>query len=75
MKYAFMREHAMVFRLRSMCRVFGLHPSGYYAWRSSALSARGKDDQRVLGLISARVAAKRRCLWLPEDRARAEGRG
>ena len=51
MKYAFMRDHATVFRLRSMCRVFGLHPSGYYAWRSSPLSARGKDDQRVLGLI------------------------
>jgi putative transposase len=50
-KYAFMRDHATVFRLRSMCRVFGLHPSGYYAWRSSPLSARGKDDQRVLGLI------------------------
>ena len=46
-----MRDHATVFRLRSMCRVFGLHPSGYYAWRSSPLSARGKDDQRVLGLI------------------------
>ena len=51
MKYAFMRDHATVFRLRSMCRVFGLHPSGYYAWRLSPLSARGKDDQRVLGLI------------------------
>jgi putative transposase len=46
-----MRDHATVFRLRSMCRVFGLHPSGYYAWRLSPLSARGKDDQRVLGLI------------------------
>lgn len=39
------------FRLRSMCRVFGLHPSGYYAWRSSPLSERGKDDQRLLGFI------------------------
>lgn len=51
MKYAFMLDHATIFRLRSICRVFGLHPSGYYAWRSSPLSARGKDDQRVLGLI------------------------
>ena len=51
MKYAFMREHEQEFRLRSMCRVFDLHPSGYYAWLASPLSERGKDDLRVLGLI------------------------
>ena len=32
MKYAFMRGHEQEFRLRSMCRVLGLHRSGYYAW-------------------------------------------
>ena len=52
MKYAFMREHEQEFRLRSMCRVFGLHPSGYYAWLASPLSARGKDDLRALGVIT-----------------------
>jgi putative transposase len=46
-----MREHAQEFRLRSMCRVFGLHPSGYYAWLGSPMSERGKDDLRVLGMI------------------------
>jgi putative transposase len=46
-----MSEHVQEFRLRSMCRVFGLHPSGYYAWRGSPLSKRGKDDLRVLGMI------------------------
>ena len=51
MKYAFMREHEQVFRLRSMCRVFDLHPSGYYAWLASPLSERGKEDVRVLGVI------------------------
>lgn len=40
-----------MFRVRSMCRVFGLHPSGYYAWRESPLSARAKDNVRVLGLV------------------------
>ena len=51
MKYAFMLEHRQEFRLRSMCRVFGLHPSGYYAWRREPVSLRAKDDARVLGLI------------------------
>ncbi len=46
-----MLDHQQEFRLRSMCRVLGLHPSGYYAWRSSPVSLRAKDDARVLGLI------------------------
>lgn len=51
MKYAFMLDHEQQFRLRSMCKVFGLHPSGYYAWRSAPMSPRAKNDIRVLGLI------------------------
>lgn len=46
-----MRDYEQEFRLRSMCRVFGQHPSGYYAWRSAPMSPRAKDDARVLGLI------------------------
>ncbi|SMQ94559.1 IS3 family transposase [Xanthomonas fragariae] len=34
-----------------MCKVFGLHPSGYSAWRSAWVSTRANDDARVLGLI------------------------
>src|SRR5690606_3208011 len=50
-KYAFMRDHEREFRVRTMCRVLDVHPSGYYAWRRAPLSARAKDDRRVLGLI------------------------
>lgn len=46
-----MRDHAKVFRVRSMCRVFGIHASGYYAWLESPMSARAKDNVRVLGLV------------------------
>ncbi len=46
-----MREHEQEFRLRSMCRVFGLHRIGYYAWLKAPMSARAKDDARVMGLI------------------------
>jgi len=34
-----------------MCRVLGVHRSGFYAWRRQPRSARAKDDDRVLGLI------------------------
>lgn len=49
-KYAFMLDHEQQSRLRSMCKVFGLHPSGYHAWLSAPMSPRTQDT-RVLGLI------------------------
>ena len=45
-----MRDHANQFRLRSMCLVFNVHRSGYYAWLASPLSARALDDARVVDL-------------------------
>ncbi|WP_113066196.1 IS3 family transposase [Oleiagrimonas sp. MCCC 1A03011] len=50
-KYAFMKDHAHQFRLRAMCRVLGLHPSGYYAWLKQPASARAREDRRLTGLI------------------------
>jgi putative transposase len=49
-----MRDHAKLFRVRSMCRVFDLHPSGYYAWLESPMSVRAKDNERMLGLVKQR---------------------
>jgi putative transposase len=46
-----MRDHIEEFRLRSMCRVFKVHPSGYYAWLRSPQSARAREDYRLSGLI------------------------
>ena len=34
-----------------MCKVFQVHPSGFYAWQRHPQSERAKDDQRVLGGI------------------------
>jgi putative transposase len=34
-----------------MCRVFKLHPSGFYAWLGKPLSDRAIEDQRLLVLI------------------------
>ena len=49
-KYAFMRAHAGEFRLCAMCRVLGVHRSGYYAWLRAPTSQRDREDQRLLGL-------------------------
>lgn len=46
-----MRQHIDEFRLCAMCRVLGVHRSGYYAWLRRARSARQQEDQRLLGLV------------------------
>ena len=46
-----MKDHAREFRLAAMCRVLGVHRSGYYAWLQAPLSERAKEDQRLLGSI------------------------
>lgn len=34
-----------------MLLVMNVHPSGYYAWRTSPMPARQREDTRLLGLI------------------------
>ena len=51
-KYAFMRDHRQEFSLISMCRVFKLHRSGFYAWLAQPLSNKAKEDRRLLKLIN-----------------------
>jgi putative transposase len=46
-----MRDHQQRFCMRSMCRVLGVHPSGYYAWGQAPLSARARDDWRLSSLV------------------------
>jgi len=37
--------------VRRMCKVLQVHHRRFYAWQQAPMSERGKDDQRVLGLI------------------------
>jgi putative transposase len=46
-----MRDHQDEFRLCAMCRVLGVHRSGFYAWLRQPASRREQDDRRVLGLV------------------------
>jgi putative transposase len=50
-KYAFIRAHRHVFPVRAMCRVLGVHPSGFYAWLKSSLGKAGKRRRHLTGLI------------------------
>ena len=46
-----MRVNQAVFRVRTMCRVLGVSPSGYYAWKNRPPSPRSVDDERLLSRI------------------------
>lgn len=51
MRYAFIHNHRTEFRVRLLCRMMNVHPSGYYAWINQPKSNRQKEDERLLGLI------------------------
>ena len=51
MKYAFIKAHSCVFSICAMCRVLGVHRSGFYAWLKAPFSRRAKDNRRLTGLI------------------------
>lgn len=51
MKYAFMKAHRTEFSVRAMCRVLGVHASGFYAWLKNGLCGQAKRRRRLTGLI------------------------
>jgi len=50
-KYAFIKAHRSEFSVRAMCRVLGVHFSGFYAWLKISLSPQARRRRRLTGLI------------------------
>ena len=48
MRFGFIEQHARTYPVRLMCRVLGVSPSGYYAWRSRPESYRAMANRRLL---------------------------
>ncbi|MDD9664292.1 IS3 family transposase [Klebsiella pasteurii] len=51
LKYRFINEHRSVWGVMTMCRVLCVARAGFYAWLHNPVSARDKDNQRLLTLI------------------------
>ena len=48
-----MKAHQAQFPIATMCRVLGVSPSGYYAWRNRSPSNRDQDDAMLTEKIKA----------------------
>lgn len=51
LKYSFINEHRTVWGVMTMCRVLCVARAGFYVWLYNPVSARDKDNQRLLTLI------------------------
>ena len=54
-----MSAHRAEFPVATMCRVLGLSPSGYYAWRQRDVCQRKREDERLLARIRAHYVASK----------------
>lgn len=59
MRFRFIQEHEGRYPLRQMCRVLGVSPAGYYAWRGRPLSEREQANQQLLLQVQAIYQASR----------------
>ena len=46
-----MTAHQAVHRVTTMCRILGVSPSGYYAWRKRPMAARTRADVELTAYI------------------------
>ncbi|MEH2920398.1 IS3 family transposase [Samsonia erythrinae] len=51
LKYRFINEHRNIWGVMTMCRVLNVARAGFYAWLHNPVSARDKDNERLLMLI------------------------
>lgn len=77
MKFRFIDEHQGDWPVRAMCRVLGVSPAGYYAWRCRPESARAAANRQLLEEIRRLHACHHGRYGSPRLHAalRAEGRG
>jgi len=75
MRYRMIERCRDAFPIRMMCRNLKVSPSGYYDWRGRPLSARARDNQRLLNRIQSLHAESDGVLGSPRiwDDLRHEG--
>jgi putative transposase len=67
--------HQAVHPIATMCRVLGVSPSGYYAWRERPLSTRARADVKLSAEIQAIHRESRGTYGVPRIHAELADRG
>ena len=62
MKFSFIDATSVAFPVVTMCRVLGVSPSGYYAWKKCPISKRAESDAKLATQV-AKVYAKSRGIY------------
>ncbi len=70
-----MTAHQAVHPIATMCRVLGVSPSGYYAWRERPLSKRARTDVKLSAEIQAIHRESRGTYGVPRIHAELADRG
>ena len=70
-----MRANQAAHAVSRMCRVLGVSPSGYYAWRGRERSHRAKRDEELRGTIEAIHEESRGTYGVPRVHAELAHRG
>ena len=65
MKYRFMEDHRVIFRLKKMCKVLKVSRSGYYEWRKRMPSKRQVTNKWLLERIQEVYRKSRRIYGSP----------
>jgi putative transposase len=64
-KYAFIRDHSIDYRVTRLCQIFEVSPSGYYDWLDRPESARAKENRQLTTKISLFHKASREIYGSP----------
>ncbi len=70
-----MRAHRAVYPIATMCRVLGVSPAGYHAWRRRPPSARAGADAALLERIRSIHAASHGTYGVPRIHAELQASG
>ncbi|MFH1609827.1 MAG: IS3 family transposase [Candidatus Bipolaricaulota bacterium] len=73
--FEFVSDHQELYPVRVMCRVLGVSPSGYYAWRKREASVRSKANAELLEKIEEIHATSDETYGAPRVHAELEAQG
>lgn len=75
MSYEAIRKQAESYSVRPLCRLLGVSPSGYYAWRKRPVSQRDQENERLVTAMRQIHEAVRQTYGSPRMHAELVARG